>query len=46
LLFLSLENPEVAEPKGRDKHEPIQMSSTQGMFLHIKKSNKVEKKTS
>jgi hypothetical protein len=46
LAFLSLKNPVVAQPKGRDMHEPIQMSSTQGMSLHIKKSNKEEKKKS
>jgi hypothetical protein len=45
LLFLSLKNPGVAEPKGRDRHEPIQMVSTQGMSLHIKKSDKEEKKS-
>jgi len=45
LLFLSLKNPGVAEPKGRDRHEAKQMSSTQGMSLYTKKSNKEEKKS-
>jgi hypothetical protein len=45
LLFLSLKNPGVVQPKGRDRHEPTQMSSTQGMTLHIKKSNKEEEKS-
>jgi hypothetical protein len=35
-----MKNPGVAQPKGRDGHEPIQMSSTQGVSLHIKKGNK------
>jgi hypothetical protein len=38
-----MKNPGVAQPKGRDRHEPIQMSSTWGMSFHIKKSNKEEK---
>jgi hypothetical protein len=45
LLFLSLKNPEVAKPKGKDGHGPIQMVSTQGISLNIKKSDKEEKKS-